>query len=119
MKIEITGVIDFGTHESERVELKVLEDCNLHFYQIADTSYTEEGKISNKLRHFYWFPNQDVKSGDKIILYTKRGAKSTSPLAGGKVKYTLYWGLDSFVWNNDGDAAVLFEVKAWKTTKVE
>lgn len=118
MKLKIDSVVDYGTHDSEKVLLTVLEDCNLKYYQIADTTYTSEGKISDKLRHFYWFPVKDVKKGDTIILYTKEGNNTSKQLPNGKTQYTYYWGLDNFVWNNDGDAAVLFEINKWKTTKV-
>jgi len=118
MKLKIDSVVDYGTHDSERVLLTVLEDCNLKNYQIADTTYNGEHSISNKLRHFYWFAPKDVKAGDKIILHTKRGRNSSTELANGKTQYTYYWGLGNFVWNNDGDAAVLFEVNNWNTTRV-
>jgi hypothetical protein len=66
----------------------------------------------------HWFGNQDVKSGDEVILYTKKGTDSSVTLTNGKTRYTKYWGLGNSVWNNTGDAALLFEINTWRTTKV-
>ncbi|QQY31741.1 MULTISPECIES: hypothetical protein [Chryseobacterium] len=67
----------------------------------------------------YWFVSKNVKKGDEVILYTKSGTNKTEEINGGKNKrYTLFWNLGNSVWNNTGDAAVLFEVRTWKTTKV-
>jgi hypothetical protein len=119
MKLKIEKVIDYGTHASERIEFSVVTNCNLHYYIVADTSYTSESTISNKMRHTHWFKNKDVKAGDKVILYTKKGTASSTTINGGKnTQYTLYWGLDNYVWNNSGDAALLFEINTWKTTQV-
>jgi hypothetical protein len=67
MKLKINQVVDFGTLESERVELSVLEDTNLYYFIISDTTYLDEGKISNKMRHTFWFKPQEVKKGDEVI----------------------------------------------------
>lgn len=118
MKLKINKVIDFGTHSSERVWLEVTEDCDLRYYMITDTTFVGEN-ISNKVRHVHWFGPKEVKSGDEILLYTKKGVATNESINGGKnTRYFLYWGLDSYVWNNSGDAAVLFEIYNWKTTKV-
>ncbi|WP_123980688.1 hypothetical protein [Chryseobacterium sp. G0201] len=67
----------------------------------------------------HWFTPRDVKKGDEVLFYTKSGITKTEEINGGKNKrYTLFWNLGNPVWNNTGDAAVLFEVKTWKTTKV-
>ncbi|WP_312716756.1 hypothetical protein [Sphingobacterium multivorum] len=119
MKLKIEKVVDFGTLDSERVELSVLEDTNLHYFIIVDTTYLAEDKISNKMIHTFWFKPQQVNKGDEVVLYSKVGIKRSTDINGGKnKKYHIYWDLKSSVWNNSGDAAVLFEVKAWKTTKV-
>lgn len=118
MKIEIVQVIDYGSHNSERVILRVLENCNLHFYILTDTSFTDATHISNKLRHMHWFSNQEVNQGDEVILYTKSGTNTSIPINGGARRHTVYWGLGNSVWNNTGDAAILFEVNRWGTTPV-
>jgi hypothetical protein len=118
MKIQIERIVDHGQN-SERVELSVTEDCNLGFFIVADTTYTDPTHISNKLRHMYWFVNKEVKCGDKVTLYTRKGMDSSENLPNGRMRYTIYWQLEVNVWNNDGDAAVLLEIGTWKTTKTK
>lgn len=118
MKLQLNQIIDRGTHDSEKVLIDVLQDSNLEFYIIRDTTYTTNNKISNKWFHAYEFLNQPVKKGDKVILYTKRGTTSKKDLGNGVTEYTYYWGLGNSVWNDDGDAAVLYELNDWHTLAV-
>ncbi|QBO59550.1 hypothetical protein [Chryseobacterium salivictor] len=119
MKLKINSVVDYGTLESERVNLTVVEDCNLNHYILIDTTYSGEDTISNKIRHTHWFNSQKVKKGDEVVLYTKTGKTKIEDINNGiNKRYTMYWKLGNSVWNNAGDAAVLLEVTAWKTTMV-
>lgn len=119
MNIEIDRVVDNGSHNVERIELNVTGNCNLNKYILADTTYTDETHISNKLRHMYWLSNQNVITGDKIVVYTKPGVTSKQLINGGlNTKYTYYWGLGNSVWNNTGDAAILFNINTWNSKKV-
>lgn len=119
MDLEIDKVIDNGNHAVERIELNVIEKCNLHHYILTDTTYIDTTHVSNKLRHTYWFLNQEVIKGDKIIIYTAKGTRRTELINSGKnTKYIYYWNLGNSVWNNTGDAAILFYTKIWKSKKV-
>jgi hypothetical protein len=119
MKLKINRVIDYGTLESERVELLVLEDCNLDYYMIVDTTYTSDNKMSNKIRHMHWFTAKDVKKDDEVILYSKSGKTLTESINGGNNKrYTIFWGMGTSVWNNSGDVAVLIHVDSWSSKRV-
>lgn len=119
MKIQINQVVDHGTLNSEKVQMSVLEDTDLRFYIVADTTFTANDKISNKLRHMYWFTSVEVKQGDQVELYTKAGANTDTTIANGKKKYTIYWGLGNPIWNNDGDGAILFQIEDWATKKAK
>ena len=59
MNLEIRNVADNATDE-ERVVLYVLADCNLNDYLLFDSTYDEEGEISNKHRHLFVFPDLQV-----------------------------------------------------------
>ena len=48
---------------------------------------------------------------------TGTGTNDEYVTSDGKTVHRFFWGLESAVWNNDGDAAVLFEIKTWKTTR--
>lgn len=117
MKLKILSIHEQGDASKEYVLIEVIDDCDLDYYAIADTTYTSDGKISNKLRHFYWFPSTDVKKGERVVLRTGSGKNDQYTTDSGKKVYRFFWGLGSAVWNNDGDAAVLFEIKTWKTTR--
>jgi len=118
MKIKIDSVIDHGTLNSERVMISVLENTDLKYFIIADTTYSDATYISNKLRHMYWSKPLPVKAGDKVELYTKSGRNSEENIGNGNKKHIIYWGLGNPIWNNDGDAAILFSIDEWATTKV-
>jgi len=120
MDVKIDKVIDYGTHDSERVLFNVVADCDLGRYMVADSTFNKEDVISNKLRHTYWFPDGNVKKGDKVVLYTKEGKNTKTDISGGSNKlHTFYWNLKSSVWNNTGDAAVLLQLATWEFKKVK
>lgn len=117
MKLKILSIHEQGDAGKEYVWLEVVEDCNLDHYGVADTTYTSENKISNKLRHFFWFPPKTVKKGERVVLRTSAGTNDQYTASDGKKVHRYFWGLGSSVWNDDGDAAVLFEIATWKTTR--
>lgn len=98
--------------------VEVLNNCSLSYYALADTSYSGVGKVSNKLRHFFWFPATDVKAGEFVVLRTGSGTND-SYKSNERTYHRFYWNLGSAVWNNTGDAAVVFQLKSWKTTKAK
>ena len=119
MKLKVVSVNDNEEHSSERVFINVLEATDLTYYILRDTTYTEDNHISNKWQHVYKFHKQIVNAGDQVVLYTKTGKDDVRTFANGKKQYIYYWGLDSSVWNNTGDGAVLYEIRGWETFKVK
>lgn len=117
MKLKILSIHEQGNASAEYVLLEVAQDCDLSHYGVADTTYSSENSISNKLRHFFWFPPTSVKKGELVVLRTGEGKKESFRNTSGKQVHRFYWGLKSAVWNNTGDAAVLFHLDTWKTTK--
>lgn len=107
-----------GDLTKECVWLSVSEDiASLSYYVLCDTTYTDDNHISNELRHVFWFPKKEVKKGDWVRLMTKDGTSTSSSNDKGSMTHTLYWKLGRTVWNKDGDAALLFHVNTWKTTR--
>lgn len=117
MKLKINSLVNKGDQNKERIWFNVVEDCDLKYYLVTDTTYTSENAISNKLRHVYWFSSKSVKAGDYVVLHTKKGQQTETGNDKGTRTHVYYWGLDRAVWNDAGDCAVLFEVKAWMTKK--
>jgi len=117
MKLRIDTVHAHGDVNEERVLMTVMEDCDLARYLVMDTTYIGT-KISNEHRHVKWLPQITAKKGERVCLYSKKGttAKQTHDEV---IWHKLYWNSGTAVWNNTGDAAVLFEVSEWVTTKAK
>lgn len=118
MKLKIKELIDNGTHNSERLEIDVLEDANMKYYLIRDTTYSSAGKLSNKWTHTHKFLTKEVKAGDKVVLYTRRGTDREEDFGEHNKRYIYYWNLDNSVWNNEGDVAVIYEINGWSSLGV-
>ena len=97
MNLKIVSVHEKGKANDEYVLLEVLADCNLSYYGVADTTYTADGKISNKLRHFYWFSPKDVKIGQLVVLRTGTGKNDQYTTTDGKTVHRFFWGLGNAV----------------------
>lgn len=110
MDVKILNVHNHGNQNEEYVFIEVLEDCDIGEYMLADSTYTQSGKISNKVRHTYWFPDKKVKKGEFVSLWTCKGENTEGKTKGGSKIHRFYWGLDSSVWNDEGDCALLFHV---------
>lgn len=117
MKLKIHSLQNKGNQNEERIWFDVVEDCDLKYYIVSDTTYTSANAISNKLRHIYWFSSKPVKAGDYVVLYTKKGQPTELSNDKGTTTHVFYWGLERAVWNDTGDCAVLFEVTTWMTKK--
>lgn len=117
MNANIRNVIDHG-HSDERIIIDITDDCDIGVYMVLDTTYTKSGGVSNKVRHPYWFPDQDVKAGDVVVLYTRKGNQISCENKNGSTSYFYFWGLDNNVWNNEGDCALLMHVDDWTTHKI-
>lgn len=119
MDLKIISVHGNGDFDSEYVLLRATADCDVGYYQLCDTTYTDDDKVSNKLRHIYWFPDRAVKKGELVSLWTKSGKNTTTKNESGTVVHRFYWGLSKAVWNNDGDCAVLQHLETWQLFKAK
>lgn len=118
MRIKVHSIDNKGELQNECVWFDVKEDVpSLSDFMVSDTTYTDEHHISNELRHIYWFRKMSVRKGDWIKLMTKVGENTTSANNRKTTTHILHWGLGRTVWNKDGDAAILFELANWETTR--
>ena len=106
MDLKLVKIADSG-NDNERLIMKAVRACNLNEYIVLDTTYDEDGIVSNKHRHVYIMPDINVNEGDFIWLYTKNGTYHTHNNVSKTITHNIYWGLDIHVWNNDGDKAYL------------
>lgn len=103
--------VDGKSIAGECIIIDVLKDCDLNEFILFDTTYDEEGVVSNKHRHSFFFPKINAKKDEIILIYTKEG-KDIMPSKDlpFPTPYVLYWGLDTCVWNNDKDNTLLVHV---------
>ncbi|MGU1385699.1 hypothetical protein ACSEQ0_26210 [Pseudomonas aeruginosa] len=117
--LKVHSIDGKGDIQNECLWLAVLEDIpDLSFYLVCDTTYTDDDHISNELRHLFWFPAKSVKKGDWVKLATGIGTNSISSNKKGTATHHFYWNLGNSVWNKAGDAATVFSVSGWKTTRI-
>lgn len=112
MDLQIIKIEDRGSN-TERLIMKAVRKCNLNEFIVLDTTYDEDGIVSNKHRHVYVMPDIDVEEGDFIWLYTCRGNYATHKNDSKTITHKLYWGLEINVWNNDGDKAYVIHYDDW------
>jgi hypothetical protein len=117
MNLRILGIEERGKQNAEYVVLYADLACDLTDFMIADTTFAGTIYISNKLRNTHWFKPRTIPAGDYVFLRTGVGTDHTHANIAGTTTHVIYWGLNKPVWNNTGDAAVLIEMAAWKTTR--
>lgn len=111
MHLEILKVLDAGELENERVVLKATRDCNISWYILFDNTYESDGTSSNLWRHLYIFPDLNIKEGDFIWLYTKKGQNKHRINRSNTITYELHWGLGNTIWNNGNPNDVAHLIK--------
>ncbi len=117
MNIEIDSIKDSGNLEKERVIFKVTQACNLGKYIAALSVIINDTTFSSALNNISWFPDQELKKDDLVVLYTKRGDKSSTVNEDGSNTYFYYWGLDKSLSSIQKSCVVLLEA-SWKVKTV-
>ena len=109
VKLALREVREPGDVNTERVFLVATDDVDLGDYIITDTTYGNDGKISNKSRHVYEFEPKVIKKGECVALYTMAGKYLLDTTTGRHPVplHRFYWGLGSNIWNKTGDKAFL------------
>ncbi|WP_146074091.1 hypothetical protein [Methylobacterium sp. 190mf] len=119
MQLKIIRVHSHGDVGNERVWMKVTGDCDLSDYAVFDSTYDDDGNVSNKNRHVFWFPSQNVETGDFVSLRTGKGKDKTLVNDDGNTVHRFHWGLGTSVWNDDGDVATLVRINEWVSNQVK
>lgn len=114
MKLEVVSVHNHGNAAEERVLLRANEDCAIGRYLLADSTFLNSGKVSNRLRHLFWFPDKTIKKGELVSVRTGKGKNTEVTNQSGTKVHRFYWGLDTAVWNDEKDCAVLIEANTWQ-----
>ena len=115
MQLELKSFANAGVIDKERLVIRVLEDVNIGSYVVLRSKKSDKGKPVSGTKDAYWFPDVEVKKGDLIVLYTKRGTSSKKPLAIGEgMAHFYYWSKTSTFWGEDkNNTAVLICAESW------
>ncbi|QDP60127.1 MAG: hypothetical protein Unbinned1312contig1001_7 [Prokaryotic dsDNA virus sp.] len=99
-------ITDRGDVETERLVLKAQRDIPKGSkYLIFDNTFNENGNPVNRHRHMYYLRiEEDVPSGELVVIWTKSAENDILPAAEGKLRtHRYFWGLKKSVWNKDTD----------------
>jgi len=118
MKLEIRSFADAGQQQKERLVIRALSDVDVGDYLVLCSTVTSDGKAVAGTRTAYWFPDKQVKSGDLVVLYSKRGTRGEKQLESGATAHFFYWGREDTLWPG-GNGAVLMRASEWKLTVPE
>ena len=116
MKLKIKKIYGKGNYRNECVVLKVLEDCEMGRHLVAKAGLSDDGKEAMRCKQAYWFPDQQVKKGDFVWLYTRAAGVGELSIWSSTPKsttYTFFWGLTAEVWDNEWDYIVITEAAMW------
>lgn len=112
MNLKHSSFADAGTFEKERLVLKAHAEVEIGNYAVF-CSGVSDGKATAGHKTAYWFPDEKVKAGDLVVLYTKTGTDSKKKLESGVTAHFFYWGLKNAIWGNSNNTAVLLRVAEW------
>ena len=98
-------------------EFVVLENEGAEKVSLAGWSLTDETATGAR-RHIYKFPQMvSLSSREKAYVHTGPGEDSFEK--GSPPKWNLFWGRQSFVWNDEGDTATLFDAEGNKVDSLQ
>ena len=118
MNIAIDYIKDSGNLDKERIVFAVKNDEQLGKYLIAESVLLENARFSAKLKNVFWFPDQELKQGDVVVLYTKTGNTNFSKNEDGSTTYFYYWGLPEPHLNDNKPCVVLFDA-SWEVCAIQ
>ena len=119
MKFNIRGIRDAGEIDKERVVIDLLEDGNAGTLISASTVQKNKNAISPKINNPYWIPDQDVKKGDLLVIYTKKGNRNTKENNDGTTSYFFYMSKNEPLYTNEDQTVAVFNIASWKFSKKE
>jgi hypothetical protein len=115
MNLSISKVRFPGDLERERVVIEASKDAEVGRYLILRSRSDGKTYFGGKIQASYWFPDDEIKAGDLVVLYTKKGKRSTKSNNDGTTSHFFYWGLQTPVWGPE-TAAVLVRTADWEAT---
>lgn len=118
MNIAIDYIKDSGNLDKERIVFAVKNDEQLGKYLIAESVLLDNTRFSAKIKNVFWFPDQELKQGDVVVLYTKSGNNNIIKNEDGSATYFYYWGLSEPHLNDNKPCVVLFDA-SWEVLAIQ
>jgi hypothetical protein len=113
MNIEIVGIRNPDDLERERIVMRALGDTDIGDYLILRTPTKEDVVRAGRLHDTYWFRDKQIRAGDLVVLYSKRGVAREKRNEDETVTHFFYWGLSQPCWSESNSAAVLVRIGEW------
>jgi hypothetical protein len=114
MSLKITSIADRGDPKKERLVMRVLADTDVGEY-VAFRTIGDNALATTDVQDVFWFPDQPVRKGDYVVLYSRVGQYKTKALKAGSTSHFFYWGKAAPVWRTGIDVAVLLHVDKWSS----
>ena len=113
MNLEVSSFANGGDLTKERLVIKAKTDLDLGKFAVFCTALTTDKVATAGKKLAYWFPDEEVKANDLVVLYTKRGTSSKKELEAGRTAHFFYWGEEQPLWRDASNGAVILQVSRW------
>ena len=119
MTLKIKAVAGPGNISKERVVLRADQDLDLDNYAIFRCNIDRDGDVlSGDVSDVYWWSTAEIKLGDFVVLYTKKGTRSRKPNADGSTSHFFYWNRADPLWAS-GKRATCVYTPSWSAAPKE
>ncbi len=113
MNLNISSFADAGNFDKERLVLKANVDLDIGKYAVFCTELSADKGATAGSKLAYWFPDEEIKANDLVVLYTKQGSSRKKELDAGRTAHFFYWGHDEALWEGTKNGAVVLQVMRW------
>ncbi|MBB5044031.1 hypothetical protein [Shinella fusca] len=112
MSLELSLISDAGNFSKERVILKAKGDTDVGEYMLTRNELIGE-EVGVEVLDAYWFPFNKIKSGDLVVVYSRKGTQNTKELGKGRTAHFFYWGRDHELWATENVIPVIHHAPAF------
>lgn len=114
MTLVLQSVVNVGELERERVVIRATADVEIGHYAVFCCNAADDGlPLAGNVVHAFWLEDKKIKSGDFVVIYSKRGRDSEKTSENGATSHFYYWELDEPLWNKD-TVPILLLISSWK-----
>lgn len=108
-----------NTNGKERILFYATAGTNLNDYAVYDTTYDEKENVSNKMRHFYRFPEDEIMEEDGYVCLFVDDSNTQATVDGQRIK-TFHMGLHNMtIFNDSIDKVYLIKIDETQKKSVD